>query len=578
MKKDSADTGLKRRIATVQVLLVAALFILGAKSVEIQFFKAAELAQKAANDYSKLFQITGERGEILDRHMNKLAASTAAVSVTACPAKIQSPEKTAKTLSAILNIDQRHLKNILSSDRMFAWVARRISPDQADRIRALKLSGIYFEKDYKRVYPNREIAAQVIGFTGSENEGLEGLEFALNSILKGRTEKVVLKRSGNGDIFGIDQTRNASLKGKSIVLTLDKKIQYMSEQAIKRTALKYQAKSGMAMVMRPSTGELLSIAHFPGFNPNHFKEQNKSSFRNRSVTDPFEPGSVIKVFTAAAALERGFSPKSIFFCENGKYNIGRFTIHDTHDHDWLSINQIIKYSSNIGAIKIVETIGDKALYDHLSAFGFGTKTRLGCPGETSGRLLPLDRWSRIDAGAIAFGQGISVSAIQLITAISAIANDGKLMKPMLIKRVLSNSGETLKENRPQMVRQVISRKTADHVKRMMNLVVQEEGTGVKAAIDGYTVCGKTGTAQKALPKSHGYSKSKYISVFAGFAPLDAPELAVLVVVDEPKNKYYGGEVAGPVFKDIMTESFNYLNIPPQKAAQMIAAVSKEGIK
>ena len=567
-----SNTSLRKRIMVVQILMIAAIFVLGAKSFDIQIFQAKELAQKAEQDYSRLIQVTGERGEILDRRMNKLATSTDAISVTACPFKIKAPAKTANQLSRILGIDTKKLQQTLSSERMFAWVARRISPDQADLIRKLDIEGIYFENDYKRFYPNREIAAQVIGFIGSEDTGLEGLEFKQNSILEGQTGDIRLRRAGNGEILGLDKEKRAALKGKSIVLTIDKKIQYLSEQTLEKTVKAYQAKSGIALVMRPETGEFLSIAHYPQFNPNNFKGQEKNIFRNRSVTDAFEPGSVIKVFTAAAALEKGFSPKSIFFCENGTYKIGRSTIHDTHPRDWLSINQIIKYSSNIGAVKIVETIGDKALYQSLDAFGFGRKTQLGCPGETSGNLLAYNKWSRIDAGSISFGQGISVSAVQLISGISAIANKGRLMRPLLIKRVLSNKGEILKVNQPQTIRQVVSEKIANQIKQMMNLVVQEEGTGVQAAMDGYSVGGKTGTAQKALKDQKGYSKNKYISVFAGFAPLDKPELAILVVIDEPQNKYYGGDVAAPAFKTIMAESFSYLNIAPTKDQQMIAAL------
>ncbi len=563
---------MNKRLAVVQILLILAIFALGAKSFEIQIFQAEELARKAENDYSKFVRIKGERGEILDRKMNKLATSATAISITACPAKIKDPSNAAKKLSKILGLNRRELKNKLSSKHMFAWVARGVSPGQAERIRDLKLPYIYFEKDFKRFYPNRELAAQVIGFTGSEDSGLEGLEFQFNNILEGRSGEIRLRRSGNGEFIGLDNDKRAGLKGKSIILTLDKKIQYLSEQSLEAAVRAHQARSGMALVMRPATGELLSVAHYPKFNPNNFKGIKTDVFRNRSVTDAFEPGSVIKVFTAATALEKGFSPKSIFFCENGTYRIGRDTIHDTHPHDWLSISQIIKYSSNIGSTKIIETVGDKALYQNLKAFGFGRKTRVGCPGETTGNLPPYEKWSRIDAGSISFGQGISVSALQLISSISAIANNGRLMKPMLIKKILSNNGTPLKINHPQVARQVISEQTAAQIKKMMNLVVQKEGTGEKAAMDGYAVCGKTGTAQKALNHERGYSNDKYISVFAGFAPMEKPELAILVVVDEPQNNYYGGEVAAPAFKTIMAQSFNYLNIPPEKGRQMVAAV------
>jgi len=572
MSKDF-NKEIKQRIIVIRVLIVMAIFLLGAKSFDIQIFKAKDLAKKAENDYSRYITVKGERGQILDRSMNKLATSIDAISITACPLKIKDPVSAAKKLSKILDINNKKLQDTLSSQRMFAWVARKVAPDQANQIRQLNLSGIYFENDSKRFYPNRNLAAQVIGFTGSEDSGLEGLEFKYNSVLEGSSVKIKVKQDGNGGILDLDKKRRAELKGKSIVLTIDKKIQFLSEQTLERAVKTHQAKSGIALVMRPQTGELLAIAHFPQFNPNNFKGYNKDIFRNRAVTDAFEPGSAMKVFTAAAALEKGFGPNTIFFCEKGTYKIGTFTIHDTHPYDWLSINQIIKFSSNIGAAKIGETLGKKALYNYLAGFGFGDKTRVGCPGETSGNLIPYRNWSRIDTGAISFGQGISTSAIQLISGISAIANNGNLMRPMLIKKILSNNGEDLKVYHPETIRRVISLKSAQQVKRMMSLAVKEDGTGTKAAIDGYTVCGKTGTAQKALKNKKGYSKNNYISVFAGFAPEDNPELAILVVVDEPKKLYYGGDVAAPAFKTIMAESFNYLNIPPEKNKHLVVLLS-----
>ncbi|MFA5905706.1 MAG: penicillin-binding transpeptidase domain-containing protein, partial [Desulfobacula sp.] len=270
----------------------------------------------------------------------------------------------------------------------------------------------------------------------------------------------------------------------------------------------------------------------------------------------------------------GISPKTIIFCEKGTYRIGSFIIHDTHSYEWLTISQIIQRSSNIGAAKITESIGDKALYNCLSGFGFGTRTDIGITGETPGNLIPYRKWSKIDSGAISFGQGISASALQLVTGISAIANGGNLMKPMLVKKIISNTGEDIKEYHPEIIRRVISPGTALELKTMMNLVVGEEGTGTKAAIDGYEICGKTGTAQKVSEGGKGYTKNKYISVFTGFAPMENPELAILVIVDEPQKQYYGGDVAAPAFKTIMAESFNYLNIPPGK--NMVAAASEGG--
>lgn len=572
MAKDF-NKGLKNRIRFLQFLFAAAILSLCAKSFDIQIFKAEELARKAETDYSKYLVIKGERGEIFDAGMNKLATSTDAISVTASPALISSSSVYAQRLSGILDLDKKELEEKLSGKRMFAWVKRKITPEQARQVKKLNLKGIYFENDSKRFYPNKTLGAQILGFTGNEDNGLEGIEFKYNSWLEGKQINIRVNRDGNGRILDLDKRKTAELKGSSVVLTIDKKIQFLSEQTLASTVINHQAKSGMALVMKPKTGEILSIAHYPQFNPNNFQNYPYWIFRNRAVTDAFEPGSAMKVFTAAAALQKGFGPKAIFFCENGRYRIGSFNIHDTHEHAWLSINQIIKFSSNIGAAKIVETIGDKALFNYLSDFGFGGRTGVDSPGETSGALAPWQKWSDIDAAAISFGQGIAVSAIQLITGVSAIANEGRLMKPMLVKKIVSNTGEDVKIYHPKTVRQVVKPETARIVKRMMNLAVQEEGTGSKAAMTGYSVCGKTGTAQKASKNRKGYSKGKYMSVFAGFAPEKDPELAILVVVDEPQKNYYGGDVAAPAFKTIMAGAFNYLNIAPEKSAQMVALLT-----
>jgi cell division protein FtsI (penicillin-binding protein 3) len=425
----------------------------------------------------------------------------------------------------------------------------------------MNLPGIYFQKSFKRFYPNRDLAAQVIGFTGKEDTGLEGLELKYNDVLEGQSVTVRVRRDGTGRILDIDRKKQAELRGNDIILTLDKKIQLFTETALEETVRKHKARSAMA--------------HFPRFNPNNYGEFDPALFRNRAVTDVFEPGSTLKVFTAAAALEKGMTSNSIFFCENGRYRIGGYTVRDTHPHDWLTIDHIIAYSSNIGAAKIAESMGKAVLHDYLTRFGFGDRTQVDCPGEITGTLMPPERWARIDTAAISFGQGISVSAIQLITGISAIANNGRVMKPMLVKQIVSNTGQDLQMFHPTPVRQAITPHTAAQVKHMMALAVQEKGTGTKAALAGYEVCGKTGTAQKVVQGQKGYAENTYTSVFGGFAPHQNPQLAVLVVVDEPRNKYYGGDVAAPAFKSILAQSFNYLSIPPA-AGSMVAAVADKG--
>ncbi|THB78364.1 MAG: penicillin-binding protein 2 [Desulfobacteraceae bacterium] len=571
-KKNSMQT----RIVIVEILFFVAILLLGARSVEVQVFKADKLAGKAIKEYSTKISVSGERGKILDRNMNPLGTSVEALSVAACPSEIESPDQSARQLAKILGLSSRKLKKKLRSKKQFTWVKRRISPDQARAIKALEIKGVFFRNDSKRFYPNRGLAAQVIGFTGLEDNGLEGLEYKYNDTLKGKVQKIRIKKDGTGKLFDEEKRLRPQLSGDSIVLTIDRSIQFFSEKALKEAVTEYNAQSGMAIVMAPKTGHVLAMAHYPEFNPNAFGKYTKEIWRNRSVTDAIEPGSIMKIFTAATAVEKGyFSTKSIFFCENGTYKIGSFTIHDTHPHGWLSLRQVIKYSSNIGAVKISETVGAKTLHDTLFSFGFGRKTGIECPYETRGNLIPYKKWSKIDAGAIAFGQGISGSAIQMVTAVSAIANDGVIMKPMLVRKIISNTGEAVRIFSPTPVKRVISSATAEKIKHMMSAVVDDKGTGKKAAITGYSVCGKTGTAQKAGKSGKGYLKDKYTAVFTGFAPQADPRLAILVIVDEPVKNYYGGVVAAPAFKSIMTESLNYLSIPPDtQSKQMVASVSK----
>jgi cell division protein FtsI (penicillin-binding protein 3) len=305
------------------------------------------------------------------------------------------------------------------------------------------------------------------------------------------------------------------------------------------------------------------LAHYPLLNPNALNEFDQDLWRNRVITDPFEPGSTMKIFSAAAAIESGTcSPNSIFYCENGAYRVGRHVVHDTHEYGWLSLQQIIKYSSNIGAIKFSTQTGSEHLFRTLQNFGFGIKTGIDCPGESAGSLSSFKKWTKIDAGTISFGQGISVSALQLIAATSAIANKGIFMTPYVVQAITDNNGRLIKSFAPSKGRRVISEKTARTLTRIMQTVTTEGGTGVNAALEGYSVCGKTGTAQK-IGKNGGYENGKYVSSFVGFVPSEHPKVAILVVIDEPKGQHYGGTVAAPAFKNIAQKTLAYMNISPK---------------
>ena len=551
---------MKRRMRWIALVFAGCFLIIFFRAFYIQIYKKDWLSQEASKQYIKYHRSPAKRGIIYDRHLHEMAVTIDSHSVFVHPTQIRNKKETAKKMASILKISKEKLFRKFSKDRQFVWIKRLIAPFQATAIKHLNISGIHVVPEPGRAYPNKTLASQVIGFTGIDGNGLEGLEYFYNSTLAGKQFVTETKRDAFGRSFmSIDGLENQNI-GSHIVLTIDQKIQYFCETILKKTVVEYDAKAAYAIVMNPKTGEVLSMAHYPTFNPNVFNTYKPSRWRNKAVTDTFEPGSTMKVFIAAAALESGLcEPNSIFYCENGAYNIGRNTIHDSQPHDWLSLQQIIKHSSNIGIVKIGEKLGPKYLYKMLTLFGFGSKTDIDCPAEATGSLMKYPMWTPLDQGAICFGHGISVSGIQLLTAVSVIANDGILVKPFLVKQVLSADGNLIHTQEPQKIRRVISEETAWQTREIMTTVVEQKGTGYKASLDHYQVCGKTGTSRKL--KSDGtYARNLYIASFLGFVPAKQPKIAILVVVDEPAKGYYGGQVAAPAFKNIAYKTLQYLSI------------------
>jgi len=551
------------KLRTILIGFIFSIFLsaIGARAFYLQVFCSSWLSKKAANQYEKSLIFQGKRGTIYDTNHREMALSIDVASIVAYPPNIEDPATTSKALNKTLKIDLNSLKQRLTSDRSFVWVKRKVTPKEVKDVKALDLKGIDFISEHERFYPNKTLAAQMLGFSGTDGHGLEGIEYYYDTYLKGSTCSFTVLKDAFKRGFDAEKSVMPDCSGNNLILTIDYNIQYLSERALEEAAVKFNAKSGMAIVMSPKTGAILVVAHYPFFNPNSFGEFDQNLWRNRSITDPFEPGSTMKIFSACAAIEfGGYSPNAIFFCENGKYRIGKNIVRDTHPHGWLSLQQIIKFSSNIGTIKVSEMIGPEHIYKTFRNFGFGEKTGIDCPGETSGSLSHYNRWAKIDAGAIAFGQGVSVSALQLITAASAIANDGILMAPYIVQAITDQNGRLIKSSSPRMVRRVVSLETARAVRKIMASVTTEGGTGVNAALEGYSVCGKTGTAQK-IDEKGTYSDEKYIASFLGFIPAEDPEITVLVVIDEPQGKHYGSIVAAPAFKRIAHETVNYMNIP-----------------
>jgi cell division protein FtsI (penicillin-binding protein 3) len=555
----------------LRVIIVGSIFSLFftaicAKAVYLQIFRGPWLSEKATNQYEVSLKSFGKRGTIYDTNLRELAISIDITSIAAHPQKIKNAQVVARSLAKVLKINRKSLVRKLSSDKKFVWIKRKVTPKETESVRNLKIAGIDFIPEHKRFYPNKTLAAQILGFTDIDDHGLEGIEFYYDASLQGATSKYTVLKDALGRGFDGDKNIVSNYSGNNLVLTIDSVIENITEKALEETVKKFSAKSGMAIVMSPKTGAILALAHYPFFNPNAINSFSQKIWRNRIITDPFEPGSTMKIFAAAAAIESGnCSPNSIFYCENGAYKIGKHVIHDTHKHRWLSLQQIIKHSSNIGTVKFSAITGPKYLSKTLRNFGFGTKTGIDCPGETAGSMAPYKQWTKIDAGTIAFGQGISVSALQLITATSAIANKGVLMKPFIVQAITDQNGRLIKSFGPRKVRRVLSEKTARTLVGIMKTVITEGGTGVNAALEGYSVCGKTGTAQKIGEKGI-YADGKYISSFVGFVPAKRPKAVILVVIDEPEKQHYGSIVAAPVFKKIAHKTIGYMNLQPKSKA------------
>jgi cell division protein FtsI (penicillin-binding protein 3) len=535
----------------------------------LQLYRGEWLSNKAVGQVEEKVTVYGKRGTIYDAQHQTIAVSIETPSVAAYPAVMEDKPAAAAKLARALGLRTKAVKRKLTSGRRFVWLKRQATPKEADAVRALHLKGVDFIPEHTRFYPSTTLASQVLGFTGIDGHGLEGLEFYYDRELNGGEQTITVFKDALGRGFDADALPGLARAGDNLILTLDGHIQYIAEQALADAVTTSEARSGMAIVMNPRTGALLALAHYPTFNPNTFRKYDRFTWRNRAITDPFEPGSTMKIFSAAAALESGVTTSnSIFFCENGTYSVGRHTVHDTKSYGWLSLQQIVKYSSNIGAVKVAEKIGGRTLFDTLQAFGFGDRTHIDCPGESPGSLSNFKRWSAIDTGAIAFGQGVSVTGLQLITAAAAVANDGLMMKPHIVQAVTDPLGRPIRTMEPQPLHQVVSAATAQNVRRILRTVITDGGTGIEADLAGYNVCGKTGTAQK-IESNGQYAHNKYVASFIGFAPTERPALVALVVVDEPKTTHYGGTVAAPAFKRIIKETLSYLNIAPADGLQKL---------
>jgi cell division protein FtsI (penicillin-binding protein 3) len=558
-----------KNIRVIGLLFVVFFFIIGFRGYSLQVLSAEKLSKIIKRQTERNIELSPKRGTIYDRNGSELSVSIDVESLFARPHLIENKSLTAIKISRILGMSHKTILKEFDKNKGFVWIKRQIPPAEASKIKKLGINGLNFTDESQRFYPNKELGAQMIGFVGRDSKGLEGIEFEYNNVLKGKSRYLDINRDALGRQLFIDGANTSEeVQGNDIILTIDKNIQYIAEKELQAAISISKAKSGIAIVMEPATGKVLAMAVAPLFNPNQYKKYEPKTWRNRAITDEFEPGSTFKTFLMASALEENIiKPKDIFFCENGSFRVANRVIHDTHPHGWLNATKILKYSSNIGVSKIARHLGSELFYQHIREFGFGEETGVAFPSEANGSIPLPYRTSEHTRSAMAFGQGISVSPLQLATAYSAIANGGLYMKPYFVEKVTHPNGMIIQETKPQVLRRVVSEKTARTVRNMLKTVVLKDGTGEKARTAAYNVAGKTGTSQKIDKKLKAYSSQKLIASFAGFAPADDPAITVLVIIDEPGKMMSGGAIAAPTFSRITSQTLNYLHITPDKQPQ-----------
>lgn len=548
----------RARQLLIFLLFLLFFFILLLRLFYLQVVKHNFFVRAASEQHIVSIEIQPKRGTIFDRNMRSLAMNLNCDSIFANAREVRNKRKTAQTLSSILNINGNIILEKLSRDKSFVWIKRKVSPLESLQIKKAKLAGIDMIKESKRFYPNSRLACHVLGTANIDNVGLEGLELRYNEYLKGESGWLISTQDAKRKVLESYQDDFLPPKdGFNLVLTIDEVIQNIAERELSKAVTKFNAKAACIIVMDPRTGDVLALANLPNFDLNNFAKRSSESVRNRAINDFFEPGSVFKIVTASAALEEkvvNFNDK--FYCENGVYKVGRRTLHDHTPHGTMTFREVIEKSSNIGTVKVAALFGAEKMYNYMKAFGIFDHTGIDLPGEVTGMNRPLSGWSGVSMLAIPMGQEVTVTAIQLACAVSVIADNGFRVKPRVVDKIVDDKGRTIKEFPSVVLKKTISPLTAAKVRSILRGVV-ESGTGKKAKIEEYTSGGKTGTAQKV--EGGTYSHDRFIASFIGFAPVEKPLLSVVVCVDEPRPVYYGGDVAAPVFKNVVDESLKYLN-------------------
>ncbi len=532
-------------------LIAAGFLLLACRAVYLQGWNTDFLQQKGESRYNRVLEISANRGKITDRRGEALAISTPVKSVWAIPEEVQFSSQQRAKLAALLEMPPTEIDKRLNESTSFTYLKRQIPPEVAERVSELRIPGLFQNREYRRYYPGGEVMAHVLGFTGADDAGQEGIELAFNSTLAGKSGSRRVIKDRLGQIVEDLESIRAAQNGRELALALDAKLQNLAFSQLKLAVDGNRAKAGAIVVLDAKTGEVLALANLPTYNPNNRSRLSGAQLRNRVITDTFEPGSTLKPFTVAAAMELGkVTPETMVATAAGSLSIGKATIHDAHRFGDMSVTQVIQRSSNVGAAKIALGLPADAMWRMFDQAGFGSAPRLGFPGEASGKLRPYKSWRPIEQATMAYGHGISVSLLQLARAYTIFARDGELM-PLSLVRV----------DAPLTGKQVVSAATARKLRDMLELAVAPGGTAPRARVMGYRVAGKTGTAHKE--ENGGYAAHKYVSSFVGLAPASDPRLVIAVMLDEPSaGQYYGGAVAAPVFAAVMGGALRMLGVPP----------------
>ena len=557
-------------VSLSRALLVAAfigfwMLAVSARLVYLQVSQHSSLTNRARQQQQNALDTTPQRGEVLDRNGRQLARSVQTISLFLDPADLDAGqlECTAQQLSNALGFSyaevSQQLSNAQTTERRFLWIARRLDVDRGNQILALELPGIHPVIEPKRFYPNGSLASHVLGYVGIDGQGLGGVEHSYNSKIKGEPGELFLEKDATGRAY--ESFEIPAKPGQTVVLTIDQTIQYHAEQALQAAVSRSHAKSGTAIVLDPRTGEILALANAPTFDPNKVSDSIADARSNWALQNIYEPGSTFKIVAFSAAIDRKLAkPEDHIDCQMGAITVAGRVVHDHHPFGSLTLVEALAKSSNVGAIKLGIRVGDESMYDYITRYGFGSRTGIELMGETPGILRKVDRWQPSSIGSIAIGQEIGVTPLQMVSAYGAVANDGVRIAPHIVREVRNANGSVLFSAQPQQ-RRVINAETAIALRGMLEGVTLH-GTAKKAQLDGYSAAGKTGTAQKIDPRTKGYSATKFVGSFVGFAPVNNPQVAIIVVIDEPAGAYHGGDVAAPVFREIAEQILPALNVEP----------------